>query len=134
MPPPPWARMARRRSATTAHACPPWDDETTGEPIPTSWPRATPVRACASRRSWATAWAAVPAIAAPGAADQAATDDGGAGQRQPELDDQPPAFGAPAQLAVLVGPGVGALDHPAAARLDRGWQPAGGDLAHHATL
>src|SRR5512133_492801 len=93
-----------------------------------------PLRACASRRSWATAWAAVPAIAAPGAADQAATDDGGAGQRQPELDDQPPAFGAPAQLAVLVGPGVGALDHPAAARLDRGWQPAGGDLAHHATL
>src|SRR5215203_1027590 len=27
MPPPPWARMARRRSATTEHACLPWCDE-----------------------------------------------------------------------------------------------------------
>jgi len=78
------------------------------------------------------AWAAVPAIVDPGAADQAATDDGGAGQRRPELDDQPAAFGAPAQLAVLVPPAMGALDHPAAARLDRGWRPAGGDLAGHA--
>src|SRR5215217_5947989 len=90
------------------------------------------VRACASRWSWAAAWAAVPAVVGPGAADQAATDDGGAGQRQPELDDQPPPFGAPAQLAVLVAPGVGALDHPPAARLDRRWHPAGGDLADHA--
>src|SRR5688572_5897162 len=71
-----------------------------------------PLRACASRRSWATAWTAVPAIVGPGAADEAATDDGGVGQRQPELDDQPAPLGAPAQLAVLVAPGVGALDHP----------------------
>jgi hypothetical protein len=39
------------------------------------------LRACASRWSWAAAWAAVPAVVGPGAADQAATDDGGAGQR-----------------------------------------------------
>src|SRR5215207_4734883 len=92
------------------------------------------LRACASRRSWAAAWAAFPAIVGPGAADQPATDDGGAGQRQPEVDDQPTPLGAPAQLAVLVAPGVSALDHPAAARLDRSWDPAGGDLAHHAAL
>ena len=28
--------------------------------------------------------------------------------------------------------GVGALDHPAATRLDRGWQPTGGDRTDHA--
>jgi hypothetical protein len=39
------------------------------------------LRACASRWSWAAAWTAVPAVVGPDAADQAATDDGGAGQR-----------------------------------------------------
>jgi hypothetical protein len=29
---------------------------------------------------------------------------------------------------------MGALDDPAVAGLDRGWQPAGGDLADHAAL
>jgi len=43
-------------------------------------------------------------------------------------------LGAPAQLAVLVASGVGALDRPASARPDRGWLPAGGDLAEQATL
>jgi hypothetical protein len=56
------------------------------------------LRGCASRWSWA----AVPAVAGPGAADQAATDHSGADQRQPEVDDQPSPLGAPAQLAVLV--------------------------------
>jgi hypothetical protein len=88
------------------------------------------LRARASRRSWATVWAAVPAVVGPGAADQAATDDGGAGQCQPELDHQPAPLGAPAQLAVLVAPGMGAFDHPPATDLDRSWPPAGGDLAH----
>src|SRR5829696_5954287 len=72
--------------------------------------------------------AAVPAVAGLGEAEQAATDQGGVGQRQPELDHQPAAFDAPAQLVVLVGPGGGALDHPPAAHLDRGWQPRSGDL------
>src|SRR5512132_1851466 len=95
----------------------------------------TSLRACASRRSWAAAArAAVPAVVGPGAADQSATDDGGIGQRQPELDNGSTPLGAPAQLAVLVAPGVGALDDPAVAGLDRGWQPAGGDLADHAPL
>jgi DNA-directed RNA polymerase specialized sigma24 family protein len=38
------------------------------------------LRACASRRSWAAAGAAVPAIVGPGAADEPATDDGGMSQ------------------------------------------------------
>jgi hypothetical protein len=38
----------------------------------------------------------------------------------------------PAQLAVLVAPGVGAFDHPAATDLDGRCSPAGCDLAHHA--
>src|SRR5829696_6423649 len=70
------------------------------------------LRACASRWSWAATRAAVPAVLSPGAADQPATDDDGAGQRQPELDHQPAPLGAPAQLPVLVTPGVGALDRP----------------------
>src|SRR5215213_7025651 len=70
----------------------------------------------------------------PGAADQAATDHDSAGQRQPERHHPPATLGAPAQLAVLVPPGMGALDDPAVAGLDRGWQPAGGDLADHAAL
>src|SRR5918993_5990534 len=90
------------------------------------------LRACASRWSWAAAWAILPAVVGPGAADEPATGNGGAGQRSPELDHQPAALGAPAQLAVLVAPGVGALDHPASARLDRGWHAPHGDLADHA--
>jgi hypothetical protein len=50
--------------------------------------------------------------------EQPATDEGGTGQRQPELDHQPAPFGAPAELAVLVAPGVGVLDRPAATRLE----------------
>ena len=42
------------------------------------------------------------------------------------------AFGAPAQLAALVAPGVGALDRPAAAGLDRRGLAPPGDLASHA--
>jgi hypothetical protein len=70
-----------------------------------------------------------PSDSGPGAADQAATDDGGVGQCQPELDHQPTPLGAPAQLAVLVGPGVGLFDHPPAARLNRSRHPPAGDLA-----
>src|SRR5918993_2821740 len=92
------------------------------------------LRACASRWSWAAAWAILPAVVGPGAADEPATDNGGAGQRSPELDHQPAALGAPAQLAVLVAPGVGALDHPAAAPLDRCRHPTGSDRTGHPPL
>src|SRR5215204_7004212 len=95
---------------------------------------ANSLRACASRRSWAAARTAFPAIVGPGAADEPATDDGGVGQRQPELDDQPAPLGTPAQLAVLVAPGMGPLDHPPAARLDRCRDAPGGDLAGHPAL
>jgi hypothetical protein len=56
------------------------------------------------------------------------------GRTKVEGHHDPAAFGAPAQLAVLVAPGVGALHRPAAAGLDRGGLPAGGDLAGHAPL
>jgi hypothetical protein len=63
-----------------------------------------------------------------------ATDEDGEGQRQPELHHQPVTFCAPAQLAVLVGPGMGALDHPSATGLDGCWHPTGGDLCGHPPL
>jgi Rhodopirellula transposase DDE domain len=92
------------------------------------------LRACASRRSRAAAGAAVPAVAGPGATQQPAKNDEGAGERQPERHDQPAALGAPAQLAILVPPGVGTFDHPAPAGLDRGWQTPRGDLGDHPAL
>src|SRR5262245_40201785 len=94
----------------------------------------TTVRTCASRRLGTAAWAAVPAVAGPGAADEPAADDGGVDQREPELHHDLAALSAPAQLAVLVAPGVGALHRPASARLDRGGHPACGDLADQAAL
>jgi hypothetical protein len=81
-------------------------------------------RACAGRWSGAAARTAFPAVAGPGPAEQPATDDGGVGQRQPERHYQRATLGAPAQLAVPVAPGVGALHRPASARVDRGWHPA----------
>ena len=79
----------------------------------------------------------VPAVAGPGAADQPAADDDGVDQHQPELHHDPAAFGVPAQLAVLVAPGVGALHRPAAAgphrRAERHRQrhgPPAAGLAH----
>jgi hypothetical protein len=84
-----------------------------------------PLRACAGRRSWASTWAALPAVVGPGTADQAAADNDRADQRQPELHHQPAALGAPAQLAVLVAPRMGALHRPTAARLDRRRDPNG---------
>jgi hypothetical protein len=67
--------------------------------------------------------AILPAVAGPGAVEQPATDEGGAGQCQPERHHQPAPLGTPAQLAILVTPGVSTLDHLAATRLDRSWQP-----------
>jgi hypothetical protein len=46
--------------------------------------------------------AALPAVVGPGPADELAADDGGAGQRQPELHYPSAPFGAPAPLAELV--------------------------------
>jgi hypothetical protein len=80
----------------------------------------------------ASTWAIRPAVVGPGAADQPATDDHGTDQGQPERHHQPAPLGTPAQLAVLVGPGMSALDHPPAAHLDRRRHPTSGDLAHHA--
>jgi hypothetical protein len=73
-----------------------------------------------------------PAVVGPGAADEPTHHDQRQRQQQPELDHDPAAFGAPAQLAVLVGPGVGALDRPPPTGLARCWHPTSGDLADHA--
>src|SRR4029450_7858209 len=75
------------------------------------------LRGCARRRSWAAPRAPFPAVVGPGATDEPTDHDERQGQPQPELDHDPAAFGAPAQLAVLVGPGVGALHRPTPARL-----------------
>jgi hypothetical protein len=66
------------------------------------------------------------AVAAPGASQQPAKDDGGVDQRQPELHHQPATFGAPARACVLVAPRMGTLHRPTTAGLDgglaaRGW-------------
>src|SRR5829696_5149176 len=53
-----------------------------------------------------------PSYSGPGVADQAAPDDDGAGQRQPELHYEPAAFGALPHPALLVGPGMDTHDRP----------------------
>src|SRR4029453_5969596 len=84
-----------------------WSDGAGGEPrrppggrrergAPPGVPGALPLkpRACASRRSWAAAWATLPAVVAPGAAQQLATDDdalASAARTPPWRDTQPPA-------------------------------------------
>jgi hypothetical protein len=55
-------------------------------------------------------------------------------QGQPERHYQPTPLGTPAQLAVLVAPGMGALNHPSVACLDRCRDAPGGDLAGHPAL
>src|SRR5919197_3562983 len=99
----PSRRVNPTASTATAAARPPANPvtSTAGDP--------GRLRACASRRSWAAAGTAVPAVAAPGTTEQATEDDRGVGQRQPELHHRPAALGAPAQLAVLVAPRVGPL-------------------------
>src|SRR5512132_3633709 len=92
-------------------------------PSPPQWTR--------PRWLWSPSWATLPAVVDPGSADEPAANDGGACQRQPELHDQPSALSAPAQLAVLVTPGMGALDHPPAGDLDRCRDTPRGDLANH---
>jgi hypothetical protein len=63
----------------------------------------------------------------PCSADEAAQGDDGKGEREPELDHHLAAFGAPAQLAVVVASGVGPLDDPPRANLDRDGLAAPGD-------
>jgi hypothetical protein len=84
------------------------------------------VRADANRRLGTASRTTLPAVASPGSADQPSHHDERQGQQQPELDHDPTAFGTPAQLAVLVGPSMGALDHPPATSLVRrpGARPA----------
>lgn len=61
-----------------------------------------------------------PAVGGPGAADEAADDDRGVGKGDESVDDEAAPFGADEKLfEAAVVPGVGALDHPAGARLNR---------------
>jgi len=78
--------------------------------------------------------AGVPAVGRPSAADQPAQRDDRVRERQERINDRAMAFGVPDQLFELVAPGVGALDRPPSAGLDRGRLALFGDLAGHAPL
>lgn len=72
--------------------------------------------------SLAEPWTAVPAVSGPGSLDQAADgDDGddGVGEVEGGVDHQGAAFVAAGQAVEGVPPGMGALDVPASACLDR---------------
>jgi hypothetical protein len=89
------------------------------------------LKACASRLVRGGGERGLPSGVGPGAAEQPTTDNDGAGQRQPELHHGPASLGAPAQLAVLVRSGMGALYHPTGDRPRPLPAPQDGDLADH---
>src|SRR4051794_13934957 len=72
-------------------------------------------------------WPVVPAEAVPGGPKESAEGDDGGSQGEVGLDAATSSFGAAAQSAVVVEPGVGALDDPALADLDRCRLAAVGD-------
>src|SRR3954469_8477756 len=76
----------------------------------------------------------VPAVEVPGSPEQGTESDDGDGEGQVGIDAVAAALGAAAQLAEVVEPGVGPLDDPAPADLDRRRLPAMGDLAVQAAL
>jgi hypothetical protein len=92
------------------------------------------LKACASRLVRGGGERGLPSGVGPGAAEQPTTDNDGAGQRQPELHHGPASLGAPAQLAVLVRSGMGALYHPTGDRPRPLPAPQDGDLADHPTV
>src|SRR3954452_997430 len=94
-----------------------------------------PLRASASRSADARcSWPRVPAVAVPGGPKQSAQGDDGGGQGEIGLDAAPSPLGAAAQPAVVVEPGVGALDDSAFADLDRRRFSALGDLRAQTTV
>src|SRR5215211_3333514 len=52
------------------------------------------LRACANR-SWSTLGSSLPTVVDPGFSDESPHDDDHLGEGDPEVDDRPPAFGAP---------------------------------------
>src|SRR5680860_1593072 len=70
----------------------------------------------------------VPAVVGTGGVDQSADDGDGGGEEEEELDHGFGLVGAATQFAVAVHPGVGALDDPAFADLDRGRLALGRNL------
>ena len=70
-----------------------------------------------------------PAIAHSGALDQTSSHHDGGGEEAGEIDNRGGAFGTPAQLAIGVHPGLGTLQHPPLANLQRSRLAALGDLA-----
>src|SRR3954453_15498711 len=70
-------------------------------------------------RSWSSAGSGVPVVGEPGLGEESSGDDDGVGQRDECLDHASAALGAEGEFAkAAVVPGVGPLDHPAAARLE----------------
>jgi DNA-binding NarL/FixJ family response regulator len=78
--------------------------------------------------------AGVPAVALAGSLDELADGDERGGEVEAGVDDLRVAFGAAAQLAVAVHPGVGSLYHPAGACLDGSGHALAGDRAVEAQL
>src|SRR4051794_7798082 len=77
-------------------------------------------------RSWSSAGSGVPVVGEPGLGEESSGDDDGVGQRDEGLDHASAALGAEGEFAkAAVVPGVGPLDHPAAARLE--WKALGAD-------
>src|ERR1035437_4139173 len=80
------------------------------------------LRECANR-SGSAAGSGVPAVEAPGPAQESADQDDGVGQGDVEVGDDLSAFGASGQFVEVVVPGVGAFDRPTFGGLDRCGQP-----------
>src|SRR3954454_2405217 len=84
-------------------------------------------------RSWSSAGSGVPAVGDPGLGEEPSGDDDGVGQCDECLDHPSAALGAEGEFAkAAVVPGVGPLDHPAAARLE--WEALGADQTGAAEL
>src|SRR5215217_5037150 len=69
------------------------------------------LRACANRL-WATVGSAIPTVVDPCFSDEPTHYYDHLGEGNPEVDDPPPALGAPRQILMGVVPGVGAFNHP----------------------
>jgi hypothetical protein len=76
----------------------------------------------------------VPAVAVPGGPAESTDGDDGGGQTEVGLHEVAAAIGAAAESAEAVEPGVGALDDPRPADLERGRRTAVSDLTQQAAV
>src|SRR4051794_27746826 len=86
-----------------------------------------------SADAWGS-WSGVPAVEVPGGPAEGTDGDDGGGQGEVGIDACAAALGAATELAEVVEPGVGPLDHPSPADLDRRGCATVGDLAEQTSL